>query len=105
MTGKAAPRFEDTETTIAELQVRIANTLTFLNSIGPNDFDAVTDTTVVKMTFPAGKAMLAPDAMFSRWMPNFFFHVSMTYAILRGSGIALGKMDYLGKIAIFDAPA
>ncbi len=91
LTGRAAPKFEDTEKTVAELQERIAQTLSYLNTIGANDFGHIADDTVIKVPFPAGKAMLAPDAMMQRWLPNFFFHVSMTYAILRKAALCWAR--------------
>ena len=103
LSGKPAPKLADDQKTVAELRERIENTLVYLRTIQPGDFAEVTDSTVIKMTYPMGKAMLAPDALMSRWVPNFYFHVSMTYAILRSGGIALGKMDYLGPIKLFDA--
>jgi hypothetical protein len=97
-----APKFEDNETTVAQLRERIAKTLAFLATISPEQY-TIADDDVVRVPFPPGKAMLARDAALSRSVPNFFFHVSMAYAILRAGGVNIGKMDYLGPIKLFDA--
>ena len=104
--GKEAPVHEDTEKTMAELRQRIAKCLAYLDALKAEDFAKVTAKTVVKMTSPAGKAMYAEDALLSRSVPNFFFHVTVAYALLRAGGVDIGKRDYLGELpAMFDLAA
>jgi uncharacterized protein len=96
MTGLEAPKFDDTEATFAELKVRIQKTLDFLASV-PND--ALDGTEAKEITFPVGREAtrtMTCEAYLKHWMlPNFFFHVTMAYAILRHNGVELGKTDYL----------
>ncbi len=100
--GRAVPKFEDTETTIPELRERIAKTIALLATFSAADFAETTAATIVKIPFPPGKAMLAGEALMTRSIPNFFFHVSMVYAMIRAGGVTIGKMDYLGTLNQFD---
>ncbi|GDX81493.1 hypothetical protein LBMAG42_33040 [Deltaproteobacteria bacterium] len=98
-----APKFDDNETTVAQLHERIAATRAFLASIPADAYAKTNDKSIVSVPFPRGKAMFAADAALSRSVPNFFFHVSMAYALLRAGGVSIGKMDYLGELNLFDA--
>jgi len=97
LAGIAAPSFADEEKTFAELQARIAKTRDFLATLKKEQFaDAATRPITIKvggqdMTF-AGAAYLAGYAM-----PNFFFHLTTAYDILRHNGVELGKRDYMGR--------
>ena len=94
--GIDAPKFDDTETTLPELQARIEKTLAFLNSVASAQLDG---TETREITFPVGRdatRTMQAEAYLKHWMlPNLFFHVSMAYAILRHNGVNLGKRDYL----------
>lgn len=103
LSGTEAPKFEDKETTIPELRERIRKTHAFLESLNEDSYKKTTTTTPVKLTHTPGKAMQAQDLLLSRATPNFFFHVSMTYALLRAGGVDLGKKDYLGELKLIDA--
>lgn len=96
------PRHEDIEKTIAELKQRINTTVAFVESIKETDTAHLNDKSRVPLSYPKGKGMLAPDALFSRTLPNFFFHVTTAYALLRQSGVEVGKQDYLGELQTFD---
>ena len=89
ISGEAAPKFEDTETTIAELKERI-------ESVPAEKLDG---TEAREITFPVGREAtrtLSAEAYLKHWMlPNLFFHVTTAYAILRHNGVDLGKGDYL----------
>ncbi|MFZ5476921.1 MAG: DUF1993 domain-containing protein [Myxococcota bacterium] len=98
--GVETPKFPDEEKSVAELRERIAKTLAFIDGLSFGDADA---NAVVKVPNPPGKAMRLHDAVYSRWTPNFFFHASMAYAILRAGGVDVGKRDWLGELALFDA--
>lgn len=98
-----APKFEDDETTVEQLHERIAATRAFIDSIPTDAYAKTNDKSIVSVPFPKGKAMFAADAALSRSLPNFFFHVSMAYALLRSGGVGIGKMDYLGHLNLFDA--
>ena len=94
--GVEAPKFEDTETTFAELKERIAKTLAFVDSVPAAQIDGTEDKSI---TFPVGKDATRTMAGFdylTGWMlPNVFFHVTTTYNILRHNGVDVGKGDYL----------
>ena len=101
--GKEAPRYEDNEKTVAELRARIAKTLAWFETLQPEDFAKTRADTVVRIPYPPGKTMLAQDALFSRAIPNFYFHVTTAYDLLRAGGITIGKTDYLGERKMSDA--
>lgn len=94
--GLEAPRFEDTETTLPELKARIQKTLDFLASVPDGQLDGTEDKDI---TFPVGREAtrtMKGEAFLKHWvLPNFFFHVTTAYAILRHNGVELGKADYL----------
>ena len=91
-----APKFEDNEVTMADLQARIAKTLEFLGSVPAAKLDGTEDKDI---TVPVGREAtktMKGEAYLKHWvMSNFFFHVTMAYAILRHNGVELGKTDYL----------
>jgi hypothetical protein len=95
LTGKPAQPQEDTETTIEELQARIRSIITLLDGLAATDFDDAA-TRVVSQPRWKGEWMTGEDYFIQHAMPNFFFHVTTAYAILRHNGVALGKRDYLG---------
>lgn len=101
--GKEAPAHPDTETTMAQLRERVATVIAYLETFKAEDFAHLTPTTTVKVPNPPGKAMLAHEALLSRTLPNFFFHVTTTYAMLRAGGVEIGKADYLGDLPLLDA--
>jgi hypothetical protein len=96
LTGQEAPKFEDTEATIEQLQGRIARTIDYVRGIDPNAFrDADTREISLKIRDTvqkhAGLAYLSLIAL-----PNFFFHATTAYDILRHNGVELGKRDFIG---------
>src|SRR5262249_9145925 len=96
LAGVEVPKKEDNETTLAELKARVAWTLDFIGSVKPERFaDAENRPIVHEMRTRTIKLPgLAYLTQFS--MPNFFFHVTTTYAILRHNGVELGKADFIG---------
>ena len=100
VSGVEAPKFEDNEATFAELKVRIQKTLDYLASVPASALDGKDDTDV---TFPIGRdktRTMKAQAYLTTWvLPNFFFHVTTTYAMLRNNGVPLGKGDYLAGAA------
>ena len=96
LAGIDSPKFEDTETTIEELQARIAKTLDFLHTVTAGSLKGSEDKVV---SFPAGPERtlkMKGDAYLTQWMlPNLYFHVVTAYNILRHNGVDVGKMDYL----------
>jgi hypothetical protein len=98
LAGEAPPQWEDNETTIADLQARIARTIEFIEGFDAARFDGA-ETRTVTMTIRgepveyAGLAYLAHVVL-----PNFFFHATTAYDILRHAGVELGKRDFIGKV-------
>ncbi|HEX5659479.1 MAG TPA: DUF1993 domain-containing protein, partial [Polyangiales bacterium] len=97
VTGKAAPTFEDNETTLAQLRERIQKTIAFLQSVTPVDFEGAATRVVER---PDGTKILGQDQLIQHTIPTFFFHAVTTYAILRHNGVDLGKKDYLGALKL-----
>ncbi|KIQ06014.1 MULTISPECIES: DUF1993 domain-containing protein [Pseudomonas] len=96
LAGVEAPSHADDETSIAELQARIAKVLEFVGSISAAQLDGSEDRTVTlkrrdKETHFQGQAFLLDHVL-----PNFYFHLTTTYAILRHNGVDIGKRDFLG---------
>jgi uncharacterized protein len=92
-----APKFDDTETTIEELRERIAKTIAFMDSVSADKIDGSEDKDI---TFPVGRdgatRTMKGEAYLKHWVfPNFFFHVTTAYALLRHNGVELGKTEYL----------
>lgn len=92
------PSYEDTETTFAELQDRIAKTVSFLNTITPAQLAGAEDRTINLKVGGNELSFTGADYLVHFVQPNFYFHVTTAYAILRHNGIEIGKMDYLGAL-------
>ena len=95
--GKPAPSHPDTEQTFAELRQRIQKCLGFLESVQAKDL-AGAEERKVSPPWLGGKWLRGDDYLLHIALPNFFFHATMAYAILRHNGVDLGKMDYIGSI-------
>lgn len=98
LAGEEPPQWEDSETTIAELQARIARTIDFVQGFDPARFEGAEARTVTltirgERVDYAGLAYLAHVVL-----PNFFFHATTAYDILRHAGVELGKRDFIGKV-------
>jgi len=96
LAGLEAPTWEDDESSLDELRARIAKTIDYVESVPAEEIDGTEERTITLQapgrTFEfSGEAFLKIFAL-----PNFFFHCTMTYALLRQGGVELGKMDYLG---------
>ena len=95
LTGKPMPAQEDNEKTIAELQARVRSVIAILDGLTAKDFEGAA-TRVVSQPRWKGEWMTGADYFVQHALPNFFFHLTTAYAILRHNGVALGKRDYLG---------
>ena len=99
VSGVESPKHEDKEASFAELKTRITETITFLETIDENAFNAGADKQVV---FPLGKLykgeMKGDDYVTHFMIANFYFHFTTAYAILRHCGVDIGKMSFLGSI-------
>jgi hypothetical protein len=94
-TGKEPPAHADTEHTVDQVRSRIAAVISYLDTFTAQDFDGADSRTVRRPRWE-GKSMTATDYFVEQAMPNFFFHLAMTYAILRHNGVDIGKRDYIG---------
>ncbi len=95
--GKPAPSHPDTEQTFAELRERIRKCTVFLATLQPKDF-AGSEERKVAPPWLGGSWLRGGDYLVHVAVPNFFFHATMAYAILRHNGIPLGKMDFIGSL-------
>ena len=96
LAGVEAPTFEDTEASLAELRERIRKTLAFIQSVNAAQIDGTEDKDVVIPRRDAPVTMKGEAYLKHYATPNFYFHVTMAYALLRHNGVEIGKMDYLG---------
>ena len=98
LAGIEVPKHEDTETTFAELKARIAKTVDFLKSVTAVQLKDA-ESRAIEIKFPNGSWKFTGLAYLTDFvLPNFYFHVSMFYALLRKNGIEVGKGDFLGAI-------
>jgi hypothetical protein len=96
LAGMEVPKFEDTETTFPEFKARIAKTLDFVRSVEAAKLEGAATRQIEWKAGPNDMKMQG-DAYFGGYaVPNFFFHLSMAYAILRHNGLDIGKKDFLG---------
>ena len=97
LSGADMPSFSNTETTIPELKDRIAKTIDFLKSLKPAQIDGSEDK-AIKITFPSGatREFTGQSLLLTGSLPNFYFHCTTAYDILRHCGIELGKRDFMG---------
>lgn len=96
LAGIDVPSFADTETTFDELQARIAKTLDFIQSVKPDAFEGSDDKDIALKAGPQVLNFKGETYLTTFALPNFFFHLTTAYAILRASGVDIGKKDYLG---------
>jgi len=99
LAGKQAPAHPDTEQSLPELQARIRTVAGYLESFTSADFEGAA-TRVITTPRWEGKVMSGADYYLEHGMPNFFFHLTHAYAILRHNGVELGKKDFLGPVSL-----
>ncbi len=97
LSGAEPPSYPDTESTFSELKARIAKTVAFLQSFTPAQIDGSEDRKVTLKLGGEDKTFVGKPYLFEFVIPNFYFHVTTAYDILRHNGVAIGKGDYLGK--------
>lgn len=93
-----APAMEDNESTFAQLHERIAATVAFLKSVPDSQLDGDDARPIMVQAREHQLHFTASSYVFQFAMPNFYFHSTTAYAILRQAGVPLGKVDFLGKI-------
>jgi hypothetical protein len=95
LAGQEPPKYEDTETTIDELKARIAKTLDFIKRFTPAQIDGSEEK---QISIPMGgetRTFKGENYLINVVLPNFFFHLTTAYAILRHNGVELGKSDFM----------
>ena len=96
LAGVEPPQFDDQEVTFAQLQERIAKTLAFVKGITPAQVDG-TESKEIKFSIKEWNFEFVGEQYLLTWIiPNFYFHVTTAYNILRHNGVEIGKADYLG---------
>jgi hypothetical protein len=97
LAGIEAPKYDDSEKTFAELQALIAKTLAFIATISPEQINGQEDREIItRPGTPKEKRFDAQTYLLGYGLPQFFFHVTTAYAILRHNGVEVGKRDYMG---------
>ena len=97
MSGKELLKFANDETTIAQLKDRITKTIDYLNKIKQSEIDGG-ETKDITITFPSGQTrqFTGQSLLLGNSLPNFFFHTTTAYDILRQCGVEIGKRDFMG---------
>jgi len=96
LAGQEAPRYEDNEQTIDELKARIAKTIDYIKSVPASAFEGSEDRDIKIPLRDRTLEMKGLDYLRGFVLPNFYFHTSMVYALMRHNGVELGKKDFLG---------
>jgi uncharacterized protein len=99
LAGKDAPAHADTEQTLEELRTRIKAVIAYLDGFSAKDFEAAATRSITQARWE-GKTMSGADYFLEHALPNFFFHLTHAYAILRHNGVNIGKRDYLGALSL-----
>ncbi len=102
LAGVEIPSHPDDETTVAQLRARITKTLAFLETVAPEALDGIGEREV-KLSYLPGQAIKAEHYLVDMGVPNFYFHVTTAYSILRHNGVELGKRDYIGSMRLYQA--
>lgn len=97
LAGMEVPVYEDNETTFPELQARIAKTLTFIQSVSAEQIDGSEERMVTLKLRGKEVSFRGQPYLLHFVLPNFYFHITIAYAILRHNGLAIGKMDFIGN--------
>jgi hypothetical protein len=99
LTGKEVPKHEDNEKTLPELKARIESVISYLNTFKAADFKGAEERKISQPRWE-GKYLLGAEYVQQHALPNFYFHITTAYSILRHNGVDIGKKDYLGNIPL-----
>lgn len=101
LSQKEVPAYEDNEQTPSELKARIQKTVAYLETFKDGDFENYQN---VKVTFHfmPGKSLTGKDFYEQMAVPNFYFHLTTAYSILRANGVPIGKYDFLPELPLKD---
>jgi len=98
LAGLEVPSYEDNENTLPELLARIAKTVAFVQSVSAEKIDGSEDKAITLKLRNQEVSFLGQPYLLNFVLPNFYFHITTTYTILRHNGMPLGKMDFLGGL-------
>src|SRR5262245_28541361 len=97
LAGRESPKWADEEKSFADLHARVQKTIDYLKTFKPADFEGA-ETRSIELKFPnATFAFTGKDYLLNFVVPNFYFHYTTAYAILRHNGVQIGKGDFLGN--------
>jgi uncharacterized protein len=100
LTGQPWPKTDDAEASLAELKETVALSIAFIEATDPAAFEGG-ETRRIELRFPGVELDFEGAGYLTSFaLPNFYFHVTTAYAILRNAGVPLGKRDYLGQLAL-----
>ncbi|WP_413612726.1 DUF1993 domain-containing protein [Bdellovibrio sp. HCB-110] len=99
LTGKEVPSHADTEKTLAEIKARIESTIAVLEKFTTADYKDAANKHITQPRWE-GQYLTGEEYVLHHAVPNFYFHVTTAYAILRHNGVDIGKKDYLGKLPL-----
>jgi len=97
LAGIEIPKYEDNEQTFAELKARIAKTIDFVESVSAAKIDGSEDKEIVLQMRSGERRFTGMQYLLGHAYPNFYFHVTTAYNILRHNGVEVGKADFIGK--------
>ena len=98
LAGVDIPKHEDTEQTLSDLKARIAKTIAFVESFKPAQLDGTEDKDILLKVGGKEINIKGMQYLLGRALPNFYFHVTTAYNILRHNGVEIGKRDYIGNL-------
>ena len=98
LAGMDIPVYEDNETTLIELKARVAKTIAFIQTMTPAQIDGSEDKEIITKRGDKETRYTGMQFLLGHALPNFYFHVTTAYNILRHNGVEVGKRDYLGTM-------
>ena len=98
LSGTENPVHEDNEKSLSDLQARIAKTLAFVQSVTPAQLDGTEEKDIVVKRGDTETHYQGMQYLLGNALPNFYFHVTTAYNILRHNGVEIGKRDYIGNV-------
>lgn len=101
LSGREVPTSPDVDSSFAQAHARVAEAIAFLDSVTEADFAGAAERKI-ELPFLKGKWMSGAEYLNAFALPNFYFHATTTYAILRHNGVPLGKISYIGSLQLHD---